>query len=184
MKTNTVSDFYSQYCSIVSSLIERINSFKRLKKSYDAVGLGSLITDGSDFGVSAQAHEELMPFFTELKGITTGFISDMNEHVASKVYYDSLDLGSSIGNDYEFGDGNEGSDLKAAITSMASLESDLIANYHYTNLCRMEYTAKRVGLSWTAGITGSQVESVVTSLAAVDTFLTSGFHYSNLNKLV
>jgi hypothetical protein len=184
MKTTVTEVFYTNYSSAVNKLLSNIEGFKRTIKSYTAVALGDLITDGSDFGVSVGSHEELFPFFTDLKTYTTNILESINDHVQLKVQYDALGLSTVITDGHVFDDGNLGSDLKACLTSMAALDAELTSAFHYTNLCRMEYTAKRVSAVWTAGITGAQVKSVVTSLSAIDTFLTSGFHYTNLCKML
>jgi hypothetical protein len=184
MKTGIAATFYADYSATVNRLLAAIDSFKKLDKSYTAVALSGLITDGSDFGVSAVANEELLPFFTDLKTITTTVITSMNEHVQLDKYYATLGLSGVIADAYEFGDGNTGADLKSCLSSMEALETELVASFHYTNLCRMEYTASKHAATWDAGITGAQVKSVITSLGAIDTFLTAGFHYTNLNKLV
>jgi hypothetical protein len=184
MKTNIATTFYADYSGTVNRLLDAIDTFKRLNKSYTAVALGDLITNGSDFGVSAVANEELLPFFTDLKEITTTVIASMNEHVNLDKYYATLGLSSVIEDAYEFDDGNTGADLKSCLSSMEALETELTSAFHYTNLCRMEYTAKKYAATWDAGITGTQVKAVITSLGAIDTFLTAGFHYTNLNKLI
>lgn len=184
MKTNVVESFYSQYSAAVNKLLSNIEGFKKTNKSYTAVALGDLITDGTDFGASVGAHEELFPFFTDIKTYTTNILESINDHIQLKVQYDALGLGTEIADGHVFTDGNLGSDLKSCITSMVALDAELTSAFHYTNLCRMEYTAKRVSAVWTAGITGAQVKSVITSLSAIDTFLTSGFHYTNLCKML
>jgi len=184
MKTTVIETFYTAYSVAVNKLLENIENFKNANKSYTAVALGDLITDGSDFGVSVSAHEELFPFFTDVKTITTNILEAINDHIQLKVQYDALGLSTAITDGHVFDDGNLGSDLKACLVSMAALDAVLTSAFHYTNLCRMEYTAKRASASWTAGITGAQMKSVMTSLSAIDTFLTSGFHYTNLCKML
>lgn len=184
MKTGIANTFYADYSGTVTRLLGAIDSFKKLDKSYTAVALSGLITDGSDFGVSAVANEELLPFFADLKAITTTVINSMNEHVQLDKYYATLGLSSVIADVYAFSDGNTGADLKGCLSSLEALEAELVASFHYTNLCRMEYTAGKYAATWDAGITGAQVKAVITSLGAIDTFLTAGFHYTNLNKLI
>jgi hypothetical protein len=53
MKTNIATTFYADYSGTVNRLLDAIDTFKRLNKSYTAVALGDLITDGTDFGESA-----------------------------------------------------------------------------------------------------------------------------------
>lgn len=184
MKTNIATTFYTDYSGTVTRLLGAIDSFKKLNKSYTAVALSGLIADGTDFGASVVSNEELLPFFADLKDITTTVIASMNEHVNLDKYYATLGLSSVIGDAYAFTDGNTGADLKACLSSLEALETELTSAFHYTNLCRMEYTAKKYAATWDAGITGAQVKAVITSLAAIDTFLTAGFHYTNLNKLI
>lgn len=184
MKTNTVSTLYLEYCSVVKKFVCNVYKFRKLYKSYEAVDLSSIITDGVDFGVSAGDHALLLPWFSDFKNIATGVLDALAEHRNLLSYYTALGLSNVIVDNELFTDGNSGSDLKSAISSMSSLDSYLTEGHHYTNLCPIEYTASKCSAVWVAGITGSQLKNVIFSLTQADSYLLTGFHYTNLDKLV
>jgi hypothetical protein len=184
MKTNTVSNFYADYCTVVQNFVTNIYKFRKFDKSYEAVQLADIITDGVDFGVSAGSHALLLPWFSDFKAIATGVLNALAEHRDLLSYYTSLGLSTSISDNEAFSDGILGSELKSALSSMSALETYLTAGFHYTNLCPIEYTASKNSADWIAGITGAQLKSVIFSLLQADTFLINGFHYSNLDKLI
>jgi len=184
MKTNTVSNFYADYCTTVQNFVTNINKFRKFDKSYEAVALASIIADGTDFGVSAGTHALLLPWFSDFKSIATGVLNALASHRDLLSYYTALGLSTEISDSEAFSDGILGSELKSAISSMSALEAHLTSGFHYTNLCPIEYTASKVSADWNAGITGAQLKSVIFSLLEADTFLISGFHYSNLDKLI
>jgi hypothetical protein len=189
MKTNTIANFYADYCATVKKLVNGIGEFRKLDKSYGAVDLGSSITDGTDFGESAFIYSKLYMFFAVLRElVTTQILAAMYEHIQIITYYELMGLANLIGDTDEMGDGNTGLALKNAITSMVDLNTFLSAG-HYTNLCRMEYTSERPanaqrGINWEYGITGGQVKSVISSLEALDMNLLSGLDYSKLYQLI
>lgn len=189
MKTNTIAKFYYDYCIIVKKLIDGIGEFRKLDKSYAAVDLGSLITDGTDFGESAAAHGKLYEFFTDLKNLVNNQVLEaMYAHLHIVTYYTALDLATLIGDTDVMGDGNTGLDLKNAIAAMADLNT-FLATGHYTNLCRMEYVTEKLltpmgQTVWESGITGSQIKSVISTLEALDSHLITELDYSKLYQLI
>lgn len=184
MKTTVIATFYSNYSTLNRRLCQALDLFKRVKKYYDAVALGDIITDAEDYGISALEEPKLIPFFDDLKSCTSELLDSIRLHVEQKGIYDALGLGDLIGNADNMGDGVTGAELKGAITSIGALDAELTSAYHYTNLYKIKYTAKRQSADWEPGITGAGVKSIINSMAAADTFLTSGWHYTNLDKLL
>jgi len=184
LKTTVVATFYADLVTSVNKLYDNLDAYARLNRGYSATAAGGLITDGVDFGVSAQAHPRLLPLFDEIKTITMAVIEAMDETAQATAYYNAIGLSATLSDGEAMGDGNTGSDLKGALTSMGAADTFLTAGFHYTNLCQLQHTAKRASATWEAGITGAQVKSALTSLGALNTFLTSNYHWTNLDRLI
>ena len=182
MKTTTISEFFTAYRATVQRLMAGVERFQRLNVSYVAVDLGTSIADGTDFGASAGTTPLLIPWFAELKATTKEVLGATYTHRALLQQYTALDLGTLIGDAVDLGGGVTGAELKAALTSMTDLDA-LLGTGHYTNLCRMEYTAPKQADEWVVGITGAQVKAVITSLAAIVADFTTDYDWGNLYRI-
>ena len=184
MKTNTVQVFYADVTKVVDSFYAAFDVYLNIKRSYDAVKLNQLIENGTDFGVSAGTYPRLIPFFDDLKHVTTTLVASLNEVASLKRYYDALMLSTLITDGADLGDGTTGLELKTAVTSLVAADIFLVTNTHYDNLCQMYHTAKRQSATWLVGVTGKNVKDVIGSIAALDAFLLANSHWTNIDKLI